>query len=168
MPRKVVVAIDLGLGAWPRWFRTVFLRAGTVVPVTSMIGRLRVALRVVLLLHPSRFSEGLALVKDAQRNLRKHGSVRRGGGRAHLAFGQVFQHPEPVHRRSSIQEAFGEAGDGHISRRIPQFAVLARRTDQTLLLPIAEHTRSYSHLLGESRDRDQLVIGRLGGGAVSR
>ncbi|MHB8611217.1 MAG: hypothetical protein ACYDAL_02150 [Candidatus Dormibacteraceae bacterium] len=49
-------------------------------------------MRIVLLLHPSRLSEGLALVEDAQRDLREHCFIPDFGGPAYLSFGQVFQH----------------------------------------------------------------------------
>jgi hypothetical protein len=58
-----------------------------------MTGRLWIPVGIVLLFHPGRFSEGLALVKDPQRDLREHGWVGHFGGPAYVAFGQVFQHP---------------------------------------------------------------------------
>jgi hypothetical protein len=67
-----------------------------------------------------------------------------------------------------MEEAFRQPGDCDVSRRIPQLAVLTRRTDQTLLLPIAQDTRSDSDLLGKPRNRDEFVIGPLEWLPVSR
>ena len=62
------------------------------MPVGSMIMRLGIPVGIVLLLHPSRFSEGLSLVENSQRDLREHGLICNFGGPAYLSLGQIFQY----------------------------------------------------------------------------
>jgi len=61
-------------------------RTGTMMPARSTTRGLRIAMRIVLLLHTGDFPKGLALVKKAERYLADHEFITGLGRAAQLAF----------------------------------------------------------------------------------
>jgi hypothetical protein len=74
------------------------------------------SLGVLLLVHTADLAEGLALVEDAQGQLREGSPAAILPGPPHLALGELLEHLEPIQGDPGIHQALGEPGNRRVSR----------------------------------------------------
>lgn len=110
-----------------------------------------------LVINAGELTECLASVEAAQRRFGQADLVV--ARPSDLPFSEALEHLDAVDAAiGQLEQPLDEAGDRLVTRRVPQAAVLRRRADDALLLPVAKDAGAHPDPLCQARYGHEVVV----------